>query len=145
MTPTLTFPKISKFPYLIFIWWLKLFRTIPICLIHGKLKMIKTTFTLCRKAIFYPLYFSGNKFSLFKKCLEMIFKKETINEIVFVTVNLFYHNSTNITAIFWRQKWYFIENDRPLAALSWLCSSEGTPSYLTQFLLLPPLVQQLAC
>ena len=30
----------------------------------------------------------------------MIFKKETINEIVFVTVNLFYHNSTNITAIF---------------------------------------------
>lgn len=75
----------------------------------------------------------------------MIFKKETINEIVFVIVNLFYHNSTNITAIFWRQKWHFVENDMPLAALSWLCSSEGTPSYLTQFLLLPPLVQQFAC
>lgn len=60
----------------------------------------------------------------------MIFKKETINEIVFVIVNLFYHNSTNITAIFWRQKWHFVENDMPFGSPELALQQWGDPELL---------------
>lgn len=63
---------------------------------------------------------------------------------VFVIVNLFYHNSTNNIAIFWRQKWHFVENDRPLAALVGFVAVRGL-NYPTQFSSSLPLVQQFAC
>lgn len=66
-------------------------------------------------------------------------KNETINEIVFATVNLFYHNSTNTNCYFLSTEKH---KDRPLATVIWFPSSEDRPSGLTQSV--PALVPRLA-